>query len=225
MNVTTVPLKVLRLQYQLVRLPLQVIEDRVIVRLGSEAPARLVFERTLGVLDATVGQMLGDPRLAKRGSALAERSDALAWAARLDAAASQKEAHADADLQAKRDEAIEDRQQAADEKERGVEEARSKAAERKRAAADEAQKRAAAAKQEADDVAARRKDALDESKRQAQARSTAEEQKVTAAADAKLKDAQAKRNEAESKRAQADRVEALADAEKQKRQAVRASKS
>jgi hypothetical protein len=225
MKVTTVPFAVLRFQYQLVRLPLQLIEDRVIVRLGAESPARLVYERSLGVLDATVGHVLGDPKLEKRGSALAERSDTLARAARLDAAASQKEMHADAELQAKRDKAINDQRQAADDKERAVEEARSEAAERKRAAENEAQKRTAAAKRQADDVAAQRKNSLEQSKRDAQARSEAAEQKVTAAADAKLRDAQAKRSEAGSKRAQADRVEALADAERRKRQAARASKS
>ena len=45
--------------------------------MGSEAPARLFYERSLGLLDSAVGNALGDLRLAKRGGALAERSDAL----------------------------------------------------------------------------------------------------------------------------------------------------
>ena len=50
----------------------------------------------------------------------------------------------------------------------------------------------------------------------------AEEQSATAAADAKLTDAQQKRGAAASKLAQADRIEELADAEKERRQAEQA---
>jgi hypothetical protein len=225
MKITTVPFAMLRFQYQVLRLPLQLIEDRMIVRMGAEAPARLFYERSLGALDATVGHVLGDPKLEKRGSALAERSDALRRAARLDAAATQKEEHADAERNTKRDKVIDEHKMAREAKERGIEEARSEADERKRAAAEAAEKRTAAAKQQADEVAAQRKKSIDEGKREAQARIRTAEEKASAAAESKLKDAQAKRTEAESKRAQADRLEALADTEKQKRQAARASRS
>src|SRR3954454_11018362 len=87
MKITDVPFAVLRFQYQFVRFPLQLIEDRVITRMDSEAPGRLLFERSFGSLDAAVGSVLGDDKLAERGAALAERSDVLARAARLDGAA------------------------------------------------------------------------------------------------------------------------------------------
>jgi hypothetical protein len=45
--------------------------------MGSEAPARLFCDRSLGLMDAAVGNALGDWRLAKRGGARAERSEAL----------------------------------------------------------------------------------------------------------------------------------------------------
>ena len=77
MRVTEIPFSVLRFQYQLVRIPLQLIEDRFVSRLATEAPARLIYERSLGVLDATVGNALGDPRLERRGGALAARSGAV----------------------------------------------------------------------------------------------------------------------------------------------------
>lgn len=224
MNFTTVPFAILRFQYQLVRLPLRLIGDRVIVRMNEEAPARLFYERSLGVLDATVGQVLGDAKLEKRGSVLADRSDMLSRAARLDAAATQKEEHADAELKAERDNVIDEQKQAREEKQRGVDAARSEADDRKRAAADDAQARTAAGKQRVDEVAAQRKNSIEESKLGAQARIRAGEEKASAAAQSKLKEAQEKRADAESKRAQADRLEALADSEKQKRQAARASK-
>jgi DNA-binding helix-hairpin-helix protein with protein kinase domain len=224
MNFTTVPFAILRFQYQLVRLPLRLIEDRVIVRMNEEAPARLFYERSLGVLDATVGHVLGDAKLEKRGSVLADRSDMLSRAARLDAAATQKEENADAELRAERDNVIDEQKQAREEKQRVVDAARSEADDRKRAAADAAQARTAAGMQRVDEVAAQRKNSIEESKLEAQARIRAGEEKASAAAQSKINDAQAKRAEAESKRAQADRLEALADSEKQKRQAARASK-
>jgi hypothetical protein len=94
MRNTDVPFAVLRIQYQLVRLPLRVIEEKVFARLDQEAPARLAYERSLGLLDATVGGVLRDPKSKNRGMALIERSDALARAARLDAAAAKKQADA-----------------------------------------------------------------------------------------------------------------------------------
>ena len=77
MRIIDAPQAVLRFQYRIVRFPLQIIEERVVARMGSEAPARLFYERSLGLLDSAVGNALGDFRLAKRGGALAERSDAL----------------------------------------------------------------------------------------------------------------------------------------------------
>ena len=58
MKITTVPFAVLRFQYLIVRVPLQLIEDRVSTRMDAEAPARLFYERSLGMLDATVGRVL-----------------------------------------------------------------------------------------------------------------------------------------------------------------------
>ena len=223
MSITDVPFAVLRFQYRFARGPLQLIEERVVTRLDAESPTRLFYERSLGLLDATVGSLLGDPELQERGSALAERSDALGRAARLDAVATQKEEHAEADLKAKQDEAIEDQQQAHEAKEREVTEAKADADAQKRAAVDAAAKRTAAVKKQADDAAARRTSAIEDEKRAEQAEIGAAEQTITAAAESKLDDAQSKRGVAASKRAQADRVEQLADAEKQKRTTERAT--
>jgi len=103
MRITQLPRSILRLQYRAARIPLQLIEERVVARMNPKAPARLVYERSLGVLDATIGSALGDPRLKRRGAALAERSDELARAARLDATADQDLKQADAKLEATRE--------------------------------------------------------------------------------------------------------------------------
>ena len=223
MEITDVPFAVLRFQYQLARFPLQLIEEQVVAGMSSEAPTRLFYERWLGGLDATVGKMLGDPDLEKRGAALIERSDALRRAAQLDATATQNQEQADDELNAKRDKAIEDQKDARAVKAREVEEARTAAEERKGAAAEAAQKRTSAAKQQADELAAQRMTSAEAAKRDEQATIRAAEQKATAAAESKLDDAQAKRSDAASKRAQADQVEELANLEKQKRQSERAN--
>jgi hypothetical protein len=217
MRIAEIPFAVLRFQYQIARLPFQLIENQMAARLGSETPARLFYERSLGAIDAIVGNLLGDPELEKRGAALVERSDALGRAAQLDATATQKREHADAKLDATHDEVVTDIQEARNATEQEAVEARMTAEQRKRSAEEEAEKRSAAAKQHADHVAAQRVDTAEAAKRKEQATIRAAEQKATDAAEAKLDDAQAKRNEAAGKRVQADRVEELADIEKQKR--------
>ncbi|MGX9789655.1 IF2 family translation initiation factor [Mycobacterium sp. MMS18-G62] len=214
---------VLRFQYRIVRFPLEVIEERVVARMGTEVPARLFYERALGLLDSTAGNALGDYRLGRRGSALAERSAALRRAAQLDADADQARQQSSADLKAKSDKAIEDRQDARAAKKREVDQARTAAEDRQHAADNAAAQRIAAAKKQADDVAALRKNSTETAKRTKQARITADERKAAAAANSKLDDAAARRDEANSKRAQANRIEQLADSEKNKRQSARAN--
>jgi hypothetical protein len=223
MKIIDVPFAVLRFQYQFFRYPLQLIEDRVVTRMDSEAPGRLLYERSFGALDATVGNVLGDAELKRRGSALAERSDTLGRAARLDSAASQKEEHAAAELKAKRDKAVKDQKQARATKRRGVDQARSDADKRKHAAAQAAEKQAAQEKKQADEVAARRSSSIEAARGEEQSEIWAAERAATAAADAKLDDAQDKRRNAAGTRAQADRIEQLADAEKERRQTERAN--
>jgi len=223
MRIIDAPFALLRLQYRIVRLPLQVIEEQVVARMGTEVPARLFYERSLGLLDAAVGNALGDYRLKQRGGALAERSDALRRASQLDAAATRTREQSSADLKAKSDKVIEDRRDARAAKERDVRQARTSAEDRKRAAEEAAAHRTAAAKKQADETAARRKNSAEAAKRDKLARIRANEQKAAATAKSKLDSAQARRTQADMKRAQADRVEELAGIEKQKRQAKRAN--
>src|SRR3954471_8829315 len=87
MWITAMPLPVLRLQYRIARVPLELFDKHFVYRVDSEAPARLLYERSVGALDITVGNMLRDPRLRLRGTALADRGAALAYTAALDAPA------------------------------------------------------------------------------------------------------------------------------------------
>jgi hypothetical protein len=219
MKITDVPLAVLRFQYQVARLPLSFIEQQVVARMDPEAPVRLLYERSLGMLDSTVGSALDAPEVEQRGAARIERSDALRRAAQLDATATANIEDADSELKDTRKKATREQKKAHAEKERELKDARADAQDRKRAAVDSAEKRIGAGKRQADEVAAQREKVADQLKREEQARIRAAEQSATAVADAELKDAQQKRNVAATERAQADRLETLADAEKQRRQA------
>lgn len=225
MRITNIPFAVLGLQYKIARFPLQLIEDRLFARMDAETPARLFYERSLGMMDAAVGTVLGDSQLKTRGEALAERSDALSRAARLDAAAARKEAHAAADLRSTLDNVAEKSARARASANRDVKQAWTEAEERKNGAVEAAGERAEEAKHQADEVAKRRTSSVNEAKRVAQDNIRANENKATAAAQSQLDSASAKQSEADHRRTQAERVEQLADAEKQKRQAAAARKS
>jgi hypothetical protein len=225
MKIAEIPFAILRFQYQIARFPFHVIEDQLAARLVSEAPARLIYERSLGVVDATVGKLLGDPELQRRGAALAQRSVVLGRAAKLDADATQVREQADAKLEATQKEVVTDIDEARAATEQEAEEARATAEKRKREAEEAAQKRTAAAKKQAEDVARQRRKTAEAANRQDHSRIRAAEEKATDAAESKLDDAAEKRGEAVRKRAQADRVEELADIEKQNRRTARANKN
>jgi hypothetical protein len=222
MKIFDVPFAVLRFQYDLARFPLQLIHEQVLTRMDSQAPARLLVERSLGMLDVTAGSALRAPELEQRGTALIERSDALRRAARLDAAATENIKSAGANVKATREKAVQEQEDAIADKDSAIREARDDARNRKRAAVDNAEKRIVAGKKQAEDAAAQRESAVEAAKREEEAMIRAAEQSAAAVADTKLKDAQHKRGEAAGKRAQADRIEDLADVEKERRQADRA---
>ena len=224
MSVTDFPLSVLRFQYQMARVPFQVMEEQFVARMDPQAPARLFYERWLGALDTAAGMVLGDPELKQRGAALAERSDAPGRVAQLDATATRQQQAAD-ELKSKRDQAKQGLSHARATKQRKVTAARNAAKDRKGTAAGAGAKRSAAAKQQADEVAAQRINAAEAATPEGQATSRAGEENATKVAESDLNAAQPTRSDAETQRAQADQVENLADAEKQKREAVRANSS
>ena len=222
MSVTDLPLSVLRFQYQMARVPFQVMEEQFVARMDPQAPARLFYERWLGALDTAAGMVLGDPELKQRGAALAERSDAPGRVAQLDATATRQQQAAD-ELKSKRDQAKQGLSHARATKQRKVTAARNAAQDRKGTAAGAGAKRSAAAKQQADEVAAQRINAAEAATREEQATSRAGEEHAAKVAESD--DAQATRSAAATQRAQAEQAENLADAETPKREAVGANSS
>ena len=225
MSVTDLPLAVLRFQYQMARVPFQVMEEQFVARMDPQAPARLFYEHWLGALDTAAGTVLRDPQLEQRGAALAERSDALGRAAQLDATATGQREQADDELKTKRDRAKQGQNHARATKQRKVTAARTAAQDRKGTAAGAGAKRSAAAKQQADAVAAQRINEAEAATREGQATSRAGEETATKLAESDLNAAQAPRGDAATQRAPADQVENLADAETQTRNAERANSS
>ncbi|AKK25720.1 hypothetical protein AB431_02240 [Mycobacterium sp. EPa45] len=223
MKISDMPFAIMRLQYRAARLPLQIVEDQVMVRLKSESPARLVYERSFGALDVTVGNLLGAADIAERGAALAERSEALRLAAELDAEADSEVREAGENFKARRDDADRQRKNAQDKKQQVVSESRQQAEARKQNAAQSAAERAAVVKERVDKAASQRTAAVENAKQTEKANISAAEKTVTKAAQAKLDDAQEKRSEAASIRSDADRANELADVEKEKRQQARAA--
>ncbi|MGE2721156.1 IF2 family translation initiation factor [Mycolicibacterium celeriflavum] len=219
MSLTAIPKAVLRFQYQVARMPLQLIDDRFLARMNDEAPARLFYERSLGMLDVTVGAALGDQELQKRGATAVERTDALRRAAELDAAADENVKQAGRELKVTREKALQDKQKAFEETEAEARQARTEAQQRKRTAVEDAEKKIVESKKRADEIAAQRKKNVETAKRREEEQIEAAERGAAKAATVKLADAQDKRVDATVTRAQADKIEDLAEVEKDKRKA------
>jgi len=218
-SIIELPLQVLRLQYRLARFPLQFIEDRWIARLDAEAPARLIYERSLGGLDAAVGGVLGDSTLRKRGAVLARRSEIRGEAAVRSMAAARQRQQAGAQLEDSLEAAADDRAEAVTAKQDAVADARERAQQRKRQAAEDADKRIAQAAKASRAEAERKREAAEAAEQQRLQRINKAEAKSAAAAKAALEDARDKRAAAAAKREQAEQVDVLADAEKRNRRA------
>ncbi|CAG7633547.1 hypothetical protein SIM91_44055 [Rhodococcus opacus] len=70
MRLDSVPVALARLNYRLLRIPLQVIEDRGMSRIDERAPARLAFEHFLIDCDRAAAHLLGDENAAARAADL-----------------------------------------------------------------------------------------------------------------------------------------------------------
>lgn len=217
MSLMAIPRAVLKLQYQVARAPLQLIDDRFVARLDDEAPARLFYQRSLGMLDTAVGVALGDRDIQKRGATLVERSDALRRAADLDAAADENLKQADRELKATQEKALRDKQEAFEETEDKARQVRADAQQRKRSAVEAAEKKMAASDKQADQLAEQRQKNVETAKRHEEEQIDAVERSAATAAGIKMADAQEKRVDAAATRVQADAIEDLADAEKENR--------
>lgn len=220
MRITDLPFAVLRFQYRLARTPLRLLENTVMTRFDDEAPAKLLYERAIGAVDASAGSFLRDSELEQQGIVRIEKAAALGEALRLDEVADQKKQQAADELREKREKAATAPQEAGRQARQRMQNAQEKADKRTQDVAQSVASRTAEAKREVDQAAGQKVEAAELAKRSAQNRSRAAEKVVTSAADKQLDDAASKRSAAAGARAHADRLEEFSETEKEKRQAA-----
>lgn len=192
------------LPYELARLPLTTIDQRLSRRLPETSLSRTTLDRAIGSADKLAGALLRNDQIAGRGADRIERSDKLVEAARLeDQADARREAARDA-ASSGREEAAQKRKAAAERASSGLADAKKAEAQGKRQATANAEKTAAAKKATADKKAANRTETVEERKK-----------RVDAAAETKKKAArdEAKAGLAEARKSKDAATEALADAE------------
>jgi hypothetical protein len=215
MNVLTIPRAVAGAEYAALRLPLTVLESRVVSRyLEQDDRFRLGFEKALGTLDSTVGRALRDPDLTQRGRTLARRSDVLGKAVALEEKAAARKAKADDSLTSAKQEADRKRADAKQRAQTEAKELRDKqlaehaAAEAK--AEQTARARIDAVEQRTEVKLAQEQAALADQLEAVEART----QSRTAKPKAELKQAAELKADAERERETADRLAELAQSEK-----------
>jgi hypothetical protein len=219
MNALTIPRAVAGAEYTVIRLPLSVLETHVMERyLPEESPVRLGFERALGTLDATVGRVLSDPELTRRGAALARRSDVLAKAVALEEKAAARKDQANAGLKQAKRAAERKRADATQRAQVEVKELREQQQAERRAAEEKAEAAARAKVQaverEAEAALEREQDELDSRLTSIESRTAAR----TAKPRAELEEAAELKGEANRERKTAARLGQLAETEKAHRQ-------
>jgi hypothetical protein len=220
MNVLTVPRTVAALEYKALRLPATVV-GKAVATLDEESRVRLAFEKALGNVDATVGKLLKDEALTRRGTALSRKAEVLETAVRLEEKAEQRKTAAAQTLEQSKSAAADQRRQAEKDKADETRRLREQAAAEKRrvkAEADAQEKAAAKAVQTKAQakIRAERED-LAQTEERIEARVAAR----TAAPKAQLSEAVERKQDADSERAAADRMAQLAQIERDKRQAAK----
>jgi hypothetical protein len=218
MKVLTVPRTAAALEYKALRLPAQVVEQRVVSRfLADDNAIRLGFERLLGTLDRQAGRLLCDEALTRRGDALIQRADVLARAVTLEQQAAATKEAADERLRAEKQAADERRAQARSERAQEARKARTADQAAKRRAAKKATSRVKAAAEAVDETVEATVSAEEERLQRAEESIKTRTSARTAAPKAQLEDAVEVTSEADRERQTAERLGDLADREKQER--------
>lgn len=208
---------VIKLPYELARLPLALVDDRLLRRLPETSAPRVALDRTLGSADKLAGTLLGNSVIAQRGAERIERSSKLVTAARLEKDAVARREQARETAVEGRDEAAQKRRAAADRAVSGLSEADAAEARGKKEAEAQAAKTAATKKAAADQRAAKRTETVEQ--RKARVESAAENKQKAARRKAKteLDDARETQKSATEARADAERLSDLTEVKKQKR--------
>lgn len=226
MDVLTYPKKAVALEYRALSLPARLVETQVVTRLlEQDSVVRLSYERALGSLDETVGRLLGDADLERRGTALRRRTEVLERAVTLEQEAAQKAAEAQESLQQGSQAARERRAAASKKAARRTTQALEQEKADKARIAEETDAREQAEKSRIEAQEKARAKAADDARRAEKARIAAAEKAVTAAPAAQLEDALEEQATSDAQRDKADTLAALAAKENENRAAERRARS
>lgn len=205
-------------EYTMLRLPLTVLEDRVVTRyLEEDSRLRLGFERALGTLDATVGRLVGDAELTRRGGRLSHRAGMLEKAVVLEEKAHARREQANASLHEAKAVAEHKRTAARRRAQEDVKALKQDQQVAKQAAARRATTKAEAASEAARRRAAAKVDAIEDAAEQQAERVEALAEARAVKPVAQLRDAGQLAQQARQERAAAERLSELADEQKARR--------
>jgi hypothetical protein len=205
-------------EYAMLRLPLTVLENRVVGRyLDAESRLRLGFENALGTLDATVGRLVGDPALTRRGAQLSHKAQILEKAVVLEEKAAARKEEADAGLKEAKAAAERKRTAARARAQADVKHIRQEQQSVKRAAAERADAEVRARAEVIERETEAKLQAADQRAAEQVQRIAQRTQTRTAKPKAQLKDASELAQSAIKERAAAERLSELADEEKARR--------
>jgi hypothetical protein len=204
--------------YELARLPLAIIDDRLSDKLSETSAPRVTLDRALGSADRFAGTLLGNRDIAQRGADRIERSRKLLMASRLEDEAETRREQARETVTAGRREAAQKRRAAQDRASAGLDEAVAAESRGKQRARATAKKTAAAKKAATDKRAASRTATIEKRKDKIESAADAKTRAAQRRAKDDLGDARKSKQSAAEARADADRLEALAEAKKQQRQ-------
>jgi hypothetical protein len=203
------------LPYEIARLPLSVIDDKLADRLPERQ--RLTLDRALGSADRLAGTVLGDRGIAERGAERLERSRKVATATRLEEEATLRREQARETAEAGRRAAARKRRSAQDRAASGLDEADVVEARGKQQARAKATRTAAEKKAAADQRAAEAVEQAEQREAQATRAAETKRRATQKKAKADLDDARDAEKAAGRARADAERLGELADAKKQER--------
>ncbi|KAA1426003.1 hypothetical protein [Nocardioides antri] len=205
------------LPYELARMPVVLVDDRLATRLSEDSVPRVALDRVIGSADKIAGSLLHNQDIAQRGADRIERSSKLATAARLEQEATARRERAEETLVSGRQEAAQKREAARDRVTSGLAEAEAVEARGKQDAKARAAREAKAKKAASDERAAKRAATIEE--REDRVESAADTKKKAAQREARseLDEARESRKSAADARADAERLSDLTKAKKQER--------
>ena len=206
------------LPYELARLPVAFVDDRLAAKLSESSTPRVTLDRALGSADKLAGALLGNRDIAQRGAERIERSRKLLTATRLEEEAEARLAQARETTAVGRRAAAEKRKAAQEHAAAGLDEAAAAEARGKQQARATAKKTASAKKAAATKRAASRTATIEQRKANTQSAADAKKRAAQRQAKDDLSDARRAQESAADAQADADRLSDLTEAKKQQRQ-------